>query len=232
MKFIIAQMRLIRLPNLFTAISNIWAGSVIAGLGSPAYYNVVIGSVASAVLYAGGVTLNDYCDRERDKLTKPGRPIPAGSVSAKSTLILAISRLAIGVLLGFFISPYAGIICLSIAICAVIYDTLKSVFTPVIVFMPLCRGFNWLLGLTIGGATDNRLLIIPAGIFLYTGLLTVISQFEDKTPAVKRLVKLGIVIIPLIDGVITIAFGYHWQGLVICSLIIPMIVLGKIFEMT
>lgn len=235
MRFIVTQLRLIRLPNIFTAISNIWAGSVIAASGTPNWLNVLVGSIASAALYAGGTTLNDYCDRESDRVHRPNRPIPSGAVKAQLALVLAIIRLAIGAGLGFVISTDAGIISSAIAVSAVLYNRLKSRTGLSVFMMALCRGLNWLLGLLCGTKTINPCnpwLLLPAGIFLYIASITVLSRFEEKAPSLKRLVKLGILAIPLIDAAIALSFGYYWQGLVIAALLIPTIIFGKMIEMT
>ena len=232
MSFIIALIRLARLPNIFTAMSNVWAGSFIAGHGLIEWRIVSIASVASAFLYAGGVMLNDYCDRDRDRASRPGRPIPAGLIKPHRALIISLIFLAVGSGVGFLISVYAGVICLSIAISAILYDTLKAFFPPAIIFMGLCRGLNWMLGLITAGAIDKRLLLLPLGIFLYIASLTAISRWEEIIPPMKRWVRTGIIAIPLIDGGIVLAFGYVWPGIAIAALIIPTVIVAKTVEMT
>ncbi|MBI4712702.1 MAG: UbiA family prenyltransferase [Planctomycetes bacterium] len=235
MKFLTTQLRLVRLPNIFTAISNIWAGSVIAASGTPNWLNVLVGSIASAALYAGGTTLNDYCNREEDRRNRPNRPIPSGAISPQLVLVLAVIRLTVGAGLGFIISTDAGVISCAIAVSAVLYNRLKSRTGAAIFLMALCRGLNWLLGLLSGAKTINPCnpwLLLPAGIFLYIASLTAVSRWEEKIPSMKQIVKLGIVAIPLIDAAIVLSFGYYWQGLAIAALVIPAIILGKIFEMT
>ncbi len=232
MRNIVALIRLVRLPNIFTALSNVWAGSFIAGSGLIEWRIVSIASVASAFFYAGGVMLNDYCDRESDRVHRPNRPIPAGLIKPHWVLIISLIFLVAGSGIGFLISGYAGVICLAIAVSAVLYDVLKSSFPPAIIFMGFCRGLNWTLGLITAGAVDKRLLLLPVGIFLYIASLTAISRWEDIIPSMKRLVKTGIIAIPLIDGGIVAAFGYIWPGIAIAALIIPTVIVAKTVEMT
>ena len=153
-------------------------------------------------------------------------------IQAKTALILAVIWLVIGAGLGFFISRNAGIISCAIAISAVLYNISKHSTLAGLTFMGLCRGLNWVLGLIVGGITNKGLLFIPIAISLYIVLITAISRQEEKSPSLRKLVKLGIVIIPLIDGAIVMSFGYYWPGFVIMALIIPTIILGKIFEIT
>lgn len=221
-----------RLPNIFTAVSNVCAGSLIAGNGQVLWDKIIPASVASALLYAGGVAFNAYCDRKSDALTRPNRPVPSGIIKPTLALILSIIFLILGSAAGFLVSASAGIICLAIAISAVLYDTLKSSFPPAIILMALCRGLNWYLGLMTADKIDTWLLLIPAGVFLYTISLTALSRWEDKIPSIKQLVKIGIIAIPVIDGMIVMTFGFIWPGILVAALVIPVIILGKIFEIT
>lgn len=232
MKFIIILLQLVRLPNIFTAISNIWAGSIIAAEAKPIWWQVFVGSLASGALYAGGVTLNDYCDRKSDFLEHPNRPIPSGLISPSLALVLAIIWLALGIGTGFIISIKIGLICTIITLCIILYNVLKNLFFSAVVFLALCRGLNWLLGLALGTKSIEPFLIFPLGMFGYILLLSAISRFEEKISALKQLVKYGLIAIPIIDGAIVLTFGYSWLGLVIMALAVPTIILGRIFEMS
>ncbi|MDI6733542.1 MAG: hypothetical protein QME16_06470, partial [Planctomycetota bacterium] len=86
MKSVVPFLRLVRLPNIFTVLSNIWTGSFIATDGMPEFSGVVFASVAGVTLYAGGVALNDYCDRTADGLLLlVGAERPTGSPCGQLT---------------------------------------------------------------------------------------------------------------------------------------------------
>lgn len=57
--------------------------------------------IASVSLYAGGVVLNDYFDREIDAKERPERPIPSGKVSKEFALLMGTILLLIGVSFSF-----------------------------------------------------------------------------------------------------------------------------------
>ena len=92
---------LVRLPAVLSVPGDAWTGAASTsnrrGWAMPA---------ASALIYLGGMALNDWADRELDAEERPERPIPSGRISptaAKDTpagpAIMALCR-ALDVLLG------------------------------------------------------------------------------------------------------------------------------------
>ena len=232
MQTVISFFRFIRLPNIFTAISNVCAGAVIANGGIFPIPDIFFVIIASAFLYGGGIAINDYSDRDFDREFRPERPIPSGSISEKEALLIGGSLLIIGIISGFIISKNAGILAVSIAVCALLYDSfLKKWFLPGIIGMGLCRSLNWTLGLETGkGIMD--FISIPIAIFFYIVILTYISRYEVKISGLKKIVAAGIILLPVIDGFIVVSYGYIWKGLLVGLLIIPTILFSKIFDMT
>src|SRR5271155_112320 len=78
---LIALSQLIRLPNVLTAAADSLAGWLLGGgsLGEAGKWAPL--AIASMVLYAAGMALNDVFDVEIDRQERPGRPIPSGRVS-------------------------------------------------------------------------------------------------------------------------------------------------------
>ena len=79
-----SYLELARVSNLPTVLSNaVGAGALAATLDA-----AVVGIVAAAMglFYTAGMFLNDYCDRHRDRLERPERPIPRGDVSPAEAL--------------------------------------------------------------------------------------------------------------------------------------------------
>src|SRR5207237_7189654 len=89
-----AYLELVRPPNLTSAAADALAGIAIAGqaLVWRAWWLVV----ASVLLYAGGVVLNDVYDAARDAVERPERAIPSGRASAQTAARLGIALLATG----------------------------------------------------------------------------------------------------------------------------------------
>ncbi len=63
---------------------------------------------ASGMLYAAGVTLNDWFDRELDARERPGRPIPSGRVSAAAAGRLGWGLLGVGAAMACAAGAVAG----------------------------------------------------------------------------------------------------------------------------
>lgn len=225
--------RLVRLPNIFTSLSNVWAGMVVAGGSTLSWSQVVMASIVSATLYGGGVAFNDYCDLPSDRQKRPNRVLPTGILTPGTALVIVIILFSIGILAGFMIAPLVGVIACSIVLAAIFYDTLlKKWFILAIISMGICRALNWELGLAAGGKPTGWFILFPGIIFLYIAILTGIARLENQVLPLRKLVKAGILAIPLLDACMVLSCGYYWQAGVIAALIIPAWGLGKAFEMT
>ena len=89
-----AYARLVRLPNVFTALADVGLGLFAAG-GTVSWLSAGSIAAASAALYCGGMVWNDYFDIDQDRRERPFRPLPSGAISAA-----AAKRLGIGLLTG------------------------------------------------------------------------------------------------------------------------------------
>ena len=76
---ILPFLKLIRPANIITAISDVIAGSAIAGiflnfqLESTAFFLLIF---STSCLYAAGIILNDVFDLKQDQIERPERPLP------------------------------------------------------------------------------------------------------------------------------------------------------------
>lgn len=88
---------------ILTAIAVV-AGSFIAAGNNIVDFQIeiLIASISAMMLVGGGNALNDYNDRESDKKNHPNRPIPAGLISAESTLLYSQFLLGGGLLIVLF----------------------------------------------------------------------------------------------------------------------------------
>ena len=79
---------LLRLPSLLSVPGDVLLGEAASGRGrTPGELATLVAS--SSCLYAAGMALNDYADREVDRTERPKRPIPSGRVSPRFALGLA-----------------------------------------------------------------------------------------------------------------------------------------------
>lgn len=172
-----------RPPNLPTAAADILAGGAIVGAFSlnrvllP--YDLLFLIVASILLYAGGVVLNDVFDHKIDASERPERPIPKGVVSLRIAAVLGGLLLLLGVLLSFISNMEAGLVSLVLACAIILYDALAkhhSFFGPLV--MGSCRGLNLLLGMSLFGLPMGPnwfFILIP---IIYISAVTLISRGE------------------------------------------------------
>jgi 4-hydroxybenzoate polyprenyltransferase len=92
-----AALRLGRVSNQPTVWTNVLAGVVLAGGGSPL---AVCGLIAGiAVIYTAGMFLNDAFDAEFDCAHRPERPIPSGEATLSGVFASGFLLMAIGLVL-------------------------------------------------------------------------------------------------------------------------------------
>jgi len=180
----LSYLRLARLPNGFTALSNIIAAQLIVNQGRFAWEALAPLLLASLCLYSGGIILNDYFDYHEDLRERPDRPLPSGEIPLRVAARLGFGLLAAGILLGGLVGKEQLVISVAIALLVLLYDGYAkntSWGSPV---MGACRFGNWLLGLSFGGSLATHWpLAIP--VFLYITSVTLLSRAE--TTAARRL---------------------------------------------
>ncbi|MER1995930.1 MAG: SCO3242 family prenyltransferase [Arthrobacter sp.] len=87
-------LELVRAPAVLTVLGDSVAGAAAAGRTMAGRRALM--PLASACLYAGGMALNDYADRQLDAVERPERPIPSGRITARNALTAAAVLTAAG----------------------------------------------------------------------------------------------------------------------------------------
>lgn len=182
MKRLIGFLRLTRPANIITAISDILAGAAIAGFtgGMLELPSVLLLIAATIGLYGGGVVFNDVFDAALDRVERPERPIPSGLISEKEGALFGTALLMAGVVAASVLALHpSGVIAISIAVFALIYDKWgkhHSFLGPL--NMGICRGLNLLLGISLVPAMLYQygyLALVP---IVYIAAITMISRGE------------------------------------------------------
>uniref|UniRef100_UPI001E65DD69 UbiA family prenyltransferase n=1 Tax=Cellulomonas hominis TaxID=156981 RepID=UPI001E65DD69 len=91
------HLELVRAPAVLTVLGDTVAGASAAGL--PVAGRRALLPLASACLYAGGMALNDWADRDLDAVERPERPVPSGRIGAGRALGVAAGLGAAGLAL-------------------------------------------------------------------------------------------------------------------------------------
>ncbi len=208
-------LRLTRPANIVTAISDILAGITIATALVPSgtdYESMVFLVLATVGLYGGGVVMNDVFDAELDAVERPERPIPSGLISKSEAGIFGLVLLILGVVAASFVSFVpAGIIALTIAIAAVVYDKWSkhhSIMGPL--NMGLCRGLNLLLGMSAAGTAVFDFAYIGVAPIVYIAAITMISRGEVHGGS-SITMKAALLFYLLVMGSIFFTGYYHDQ---------------------
>ena len=192
-----AFLRLIRLPNVFTAACNSLAGALAAGVGFDRWPALMMLALSSMCIYAAGILWNDLFDLEEDRRERPTRPLPSGQISVRLAWLVSTLLAVVGAVLAALVSPKVGLLGLSLLAVVFSYDcwTKRNALGPW--NMGLCRGLNLGLGLAMKPVSIWGLLAV-LGYTIYISGVTYISRQETKTGETKGLQK-GFVL--LISGI-------------------------------
>ena len=148
MKRLFAYFQLLRLPNVFTAMADVFMGFLISHGSLEPWSEFVPLLLASSCLYLAGMVLNDWFDIEVDRLERPGRPLPSGRIPRSHALVLGVALVLGGVAAAFWVGGMSRNVALLLAACVLLYDGLlkDTLLGPAI--MGLCRALNVLLGMS------------------------------------------------------------------------------------
>ena len=170
-------LELVRPANVVTAVADVLAGYAVAGRANGPALPWLL--AATVCLYAGGVVLNDFFDREIDAIERPERPIPSGRVPAPRAAALGAALLAAGVVAAARGTWAAGAIGTGIAALVVLYDArVKRHAVAGPVNMGLCRGLNVLLGVAAVPAALAGSWPIAVISVVYIAAVTTVSRGE------------------------------------------------------
>lgn len=174
---------LVRLPNVFTALSNVLAGYF--SLTAPAGASIVDLSMlagSSALLYVSGIVFNDYFDIEIDRKERPSRPLPSGRISKQSALVLAVSTLAAANVIAFLVSPASLAVSAALSAVILVYDYRAKHGRLGPAAMGAARFLNVLLGaspiLLVVDALPWYTLFAAGAMFAYVYAITLLSRKE------------------------------------------------------
>ncbi len=183
-----AILQLVRAPNLFTALADVLAGFLFVG-GTVSEMRILgVLAFASVCFYAGGATLNDVVDAQRDATERPSRPIPSGTVSRRGAVILAVALLLGGLGLCAPLHDAQRWLGSGLVVSIVLYDLVvkKTALAPAA--MGTCRALNLLMGMSVVGTLTAAPNVIAAAlIWLYVASVTHFAGTEAAHSSTMRL---------------------------------------------
>ena len=178
-------LQLVRIPNIFTVPGDILAGhAAVTAFTDFSLFTFLMLCLASALLYCGGLVLNDCFDYEEDLRERPKRPLPSGAISLQEAYAGWLVMTAGSLLICRILSPVSFKIALTIVILVILYNGPARKFPKLaFIVMGLCRGFNILLGASTAWNSENMALnISPIFITetLYILAVTYIAYNETR----------------------------------------------------
>lgn len=214
---LLSWLQLVRLPTVFTALSNILCGYFVTHQGSlgdvSARKEFWLLLVASSGLYLGGMVWNDIFDAGLDAVERPERPIPSGRISRTAAQILGAILMAGGILAATTAGTGSMAIACVIAVSVLFYDAvLKStVFGPV--GMAVCRFLNLLLGAS-AGLSITELFVSPQ-IWLASGLAIYVlgvTWFARNEAGVSHRGALIAAVVVVMMGIAVSPVAFWWTS--------------------
>ena len=209
-------LRLVRLPNLATAVADVLAGFLVCAQ-MPAMLSwppaaCWLAILASVGFYAAGMILNDVYDLALDRAERPERPLPRGTIpprmaAAAGTALLTLGAAAACGTAVVAHSPWPALVGATLTVAVWLYDrhAKRTAAGPVV--MGACRGLNWLLGMTAaGGPHAAHEWLIPAGMAIYVAGITLYARDEAGRPRAATLV--GGTLSMLVG--LVVAAGFVW----------------------
>lgn len=179
-----AFLALVRIPTVFSSMSNAYAGYFIAG-GRDLSPNLVGGICAAALFIMAGMALNDVADKDVDAKERPDRPIPSGAIPLGQAWGLSLFMMALGLGLLWFANPVS--VWVGAALCLSIFAynfALKGTFLGP-ASMGLCRALNLVTGMSLAwgaipypASLPNALWIAVASLWAYIALVTFLARDE------------------------------------------------------
>jgi 4-hydroxybenzoate polyprenyltransferase len=224
---------LFRLPNVFTAPSNILAGyyAVVEPANASGLHLAIL-IICSILLYLSGIVLNDYFDIEVDRRERPLRPLPAGTVSKRKVLLIGIVFIIAANFISLLVSTSTFIIAAILSGTIVSYDyRMKySVYGPGM--MGAARALNVMLGsspifLTTVLNINNsaRIAVVTVSLFLFVFAISRLSRKEiyetDKVRTAKGsfLMIFAVLAIIIVSGLVGVFLKDLFANLALFAII-------------
>lgn len=184
---VINYLRLVRIANVFTTVSNILLGYFFfTNINNFDYFNIIKLISISAFLYIGGMVLNDYFDIKIDKKERPWRPLSSNKITKKNALVIILFSFSYSLVFSFIMGSNTFVITLIMITLIFLYNKFlkNTVYGPI--NMGVIRSINIVLGasqslsLLEESIFDVRFLIPIFSEFFYVYAITILSKNETK----------------------------------------------------
>ena len=196
-KKLAAFVQLSRPVNVLITLVSIPVACWIAGAGDSHWLVVLLAGLTGALVAAGANAINDVFDIEIDRINRPNRPLPRGSLRSAEArrMWLLVSLAAIGINIFLNMAAFL-IVVLSVAILYVYSSKLKRTVLLGNLVIGLMTGLAFIYGGAVIGRVERA--VVPA-VFAFLVNLTreLLKDVEDvkgdrQDQAVTLPVKYGV----------------------------------------
>ncbi len=191
---LLAIFQLTRAALLFTAVADSCTLVLLQMPGEKTPHHLwlllSLTGLASACLYAFGMSLNDLLDTRRDRLFAQWRPLPSGRLSQRSAMVIAMLLLMLGLFFGAMVGvvrgeadvPWSFLLCLTTAMLIVFYNaTGKYLGAAGLLSLGAVRGLNSMIGFP-----RSHGLLLPLILFTHVTIISTVAYYlEHKRPRLK-----------------------------------------------
>jgi 4-hydroxybenzoate polyprenyltransferase len=177
-----AWLRLVRISNAPTVVSNAVAGGVLADAGAGA--EIAIVAVAVVLFYTAGMVANDIFDLGVDRRERPERPLPSGLVSVRAAVVASVALFATGETLLLAVNLAAGLAGLGLIAAIVLYDAWHKANALSPMLMGMCRAMVYVVAaLAVAGTLSRTVAAAAVLLLVYIIGLTQVAKAESGSPA-------------------------------------------------
>jgi hypothetical protein len=180
-----AWLRMARVSNTPTTVSDTVAGAVLVSAGAAAGPVAVV-AAAIALFYTAGMILNDVMDLAIDRRERPERPLPSGEVSVRAAVAAVVALFVAGEVLLLLEGWEGAVAGLGLIALIVLYDAWHkgNALSPLL--MAACRTMVYVVaGLAIAGALNAELWGAAALMLVYVVGLTQVAKAEGSGIAAR-----------------------------------------------
>jgi hypothetical protein len=192
--------QLVRIPAVFSSLSNAYAGwwiggaiAVAAGAPRAPVTALFLGLIAAGLYLLAGMALNDIADLEVDRNERPTRPLPSGAIPLRNAWILVAGFFALGLLCQSIANPVSAVVGLFLIAAIFLYNfVLKgTLFGPL--SMGLCRVLNLAGAMALGFPSLKTFGSLPVAVYgallslgFYVVLVTYLARDEVQGNSAAR----------------------------------------------
>ncbi len=220
-----AWLQLARISNLPTVFSNVLVGAAMASTShAPDWPRVLLTIAGASFFYIGGMALNDLMDRDIDRVERPQRPIPSGTLSVLEVGTFVALCFALGFGNIQLTAPFSLVPAIALIVSIILYNLLHKRWTGSLIFMGLCRAFVYFVGACAMAqpvpteATYYEIISLPYDLFtaaallaLYIIALTLVAQKEVSGGlGFRRWLAAALVLIPIPALWLMPIFDWRW----------------------